>query len=646
MKTFVIIVLTIWCCQLNAQLATPGKLLNTEKVALFKAIENDAVFATWVKDTTTAIKLYENYKIFTLKSDSAWDSDQQRLQKTGQFGYTNKFELIPLVERQNGNVKFKNAEGVSYLIRTDNATILFDTGIDEDSIRSVFRYNLDKLGVDISEIDIVFISHNHEDHQNNWRWINDKTFVNAQNQNTLPKKLVYVPEDNLNLSIATRYSPDPVKICDGVYTTGTIRAPLFFYPTQEQSLIFNVKDKGLIIVTGCGHQKMEKLLQRCDKISDVPVYGILGGIHFPVDGDFEKYYGYFITGKLPWEPFTMADVDNQVKLMQNRKIKLIGISAHDSSGKAIGSFQKAFAKEYKDLRTGELISMAGNPSVSRVQTNALDSLFMGKNLKFLDGTIPTYYSASCSERAKSEHLLLQELAKIYADNGENVFRLKLAVLDSTDWTGKALPFPYGFFFNYKGWVVIPGDYDYHKFMRMFGYYPYRDEINKELKRVSGNYESLLTESLYKYVIVHELGHFYTKNVLKAYTPDPWTSEIMASYFAIGYLQKTDHKAVQVVDISTSIFSKEYVPKYRSLLDFNTNYANVGLENYCWYHAMFQPMIDEIYAKYKTGFLEIYAKRFPLTPDAKKPSQEKLLKILDALTNGISTKWMKIMEGKS
>jgi hypothetical protein len=279
------------------------------------------------------------------------------------------------------------------------------------------------------------------------------------------------------------------------------------------------------------------------------------------------------------------------------------------------------------------------------QSNALDSLIYKKNLKVLEGTIPTYYSASCSERAKTEHLLLQKLAGIYAENGENVFNIKLAVLDSADWTGRALPFPYGFFFNHNGWIAIPGDYDYQKFIRMFGYYPYRNEINKELKKVSGNYEILLTESLYKYVMVHELGHIYTQTILKAYTPDPWTSEILASYFAIDFLQKTDQNSVKAIDISTSIYSKEYVPKYRSLLDFNTNYANVGLENYCWYHAMFQPMIDEIYAKYKTGFMGTYAKRFPKTPDSNKPSQEELLKIMDELTDGITTKWVKIMEGK-
>ena len=335
MRTSVIILLTIFYFQLNAQQATSGKLLNKEKEALLKAIGNDAMFAEWVKDTISAIKLYENYRAFTLKSDSLWNADQQRLQRIEQFGYTRKFELIPLIERQTGNGNFKKAEGVSYLIRTDQATILFDTGVDEDSTCSVFRYNLDILGIDISAIDVVFISHNHGDHQNNWKWIADKTFVNRDNKNILPAKKIYVLEENPDINAATTYSHNPAKICDGVYSTGIIEAPLFFSPTQEQALIFNVKDKGLIIVTGCGHQTVDKLLKRINKISDLPVYGILGGIHFPIGDDFEKYYGYFITGKLPWEPLTLDDVDNQIKLMQKQNIKLIGISAHDSSKKAI-----------------------------------------------------------------------------------------------------------------------------------------------------------------------------------------------------------------------------------------------------------------------------------------------------------------------
>jgi len=355
MKTTLVFLATLLCFELSAQQIKLVHLTNQEELALLKAVENDSVFATWVKDTSNAIKLYKQYKVNAIKSDSTWENDQQRLQKIEDFGYTNKFELIPLVEHLYGNTAFRKAVGVSYLIRTDHSTILFDTGLDHDSTICALRYNLDILGIDISEIDAIVISHNHGDHQNKWKWINDKTFVNIENENILPDIKVYVPEDKLNLKIAAVFSYDPVKICEGVYTTGIIRAPMFFSSVQEQGLIFNVKDKGTIIVTGCGHQTVEKLLQRCDRISDFSIYGILGGLHLPIDGDSKKYMGYYMTGRLPWEPFTLIDVNKKIELIKKRNLTLVGLSTHDSSGKTIEAFKTAFSNEYKDLRTGEWI---------------------------------------------------------------------------------------------------------------------------------------------------------------------------------------------------------------------------------------------------------------------------------------------------
>jgi 7,8-dihydropterin-6-yl-methyl-4-(beta-D-ribofuranosyl)aminobenzene 5'-phosphate synthase len=357
MKTIFVWLATVVCFGLSAQENKPSKLTNQEESALYKAMENDSVFASWVGDTARAVELYERYKLNVTESDSTWNSDQQRIQKIEDFGYTTRFELIPLVENLSGNAAFKKAGGVSYLIRTDSSTILFDTGIDDDTLQCAFRYNLDILGIDISEIDVVFISHNHGDHQNEWKWINDRSFVNRKNENILPGLKIFVPEDNLNLTLATTCSPDPVKISEGVYTTGIIKAPLFFYPTQEQGLVFNVKNRGIVILTGCGHQTIDKLLQRCGSLSDLPVYGILGGMHFPVRGDSERYMGYFITDFLPWETFTVADVNKKADMLQKRNIKLIGISTHDSSPVAIEALKEAFSREYIDMRTGEWITI-------------------------------------------------------------------------------------------------------------------------------------------------------------------------------------------------------------------------------------------------------------------------------------------------
>jgi 7,8-dihydropterin-6-yl-methyl-4-(beta-D-ribofuranosyl)aminobenzene 5'-phosphate synthase len=350
---FLLIFLLLITCVRNY--SQQSHLTETEQAALFKAFQEDSLFAEFCESRSNALKLYAEYESNVSYSDSLWNDNQQRLLKIKDFGYTRKFEFIPLIENICEKSEFKTAIGVSYLIRTDNSTILFDTGWDEDSLMCVFRYNLEKLGIDIKRIDAVVISHNHDDHQNGWKWTSDKTFLDPEDQSILPGIKVYVPDNKLNLKIQTIFSQDPVKIAEGVYTTGIIRAPLFFLATQEQALLINVKDKGIVIVTGCGHQTVDKLIERCETLTDLPVYAILGGLHLPVYGDSEKYLGYVVTGKLPWEPLTLSDVNKKIDLIKKKQIQLIGISTHDSSDKTIQAFKKAFTSGYKDLKTGEWI---------------------------------------------------------------------------------------------------------------------------------------------------------------------------------------------------------------------------------------------------------------------------------------------------
>ena len=361
MKTLLVFLITCICLESTAQQNSQIQLTSQEKLSLLKFIESDTLVAKWYKDTSNLVKIYKKYKAELFHSDSTWKNDQERFQKLKDFGYTEKFELIPLVESLYGNNELKKgfdvAGGVSYLIRTDHSTILFDTGYYLDSAICVLRYNLGKLGIEIDEIDAIFISHNHFDHQNGWKWINDKTFVNLQDKSILPNIKIYVPDDKLDLRIASEFSHDPVKISEGVYTMGIIEAPLFDVAlTQEQSLMFNVKDKGVIIVTGCGHQTVEKIFQRYDKLSNIPMYGILGGLHLIV---MDKYS--FIAGLLPWEPFTLNDVNKKIELIKNQNIKLIGISTHDSSPVTIDAFKSSFPLEYRDLRVGEWLVIAQSP---------------------------------------------------------------------------------------------------------------------------------------------------------------------------------------------------------------------------------------------------------------------------------------------
>lgn len=84
--------------------------------------------------------------------------------------------------------------------------------------------------------------------------------------------------------------------------------------------------------------------------------------------------------------------------------------------------------------------------------------------------------------------------------------------------------------------------------------------------------------------------------------------------------------------------------YRFFFIHQGRYASVGLQNYVWYHCMFQPMINDIYSEYGTDFMEVFAETFPRTGARKELSREDLLDILDRITGGRASSWVEIMEG--
>ncbi|WP_404989192.1 MBL fold metallo-hydrolase [Clostridium culturomicium] len=67
--------------------------------------------------------------------------------------------LKTLVENTSVSSDYKHKHGMCFYIETDSHKILFDLGKN-----GLFLENAEKMGVNISEIDIVIISHGHVDH--------------------------------------------------------------------------------------------------------------------------------------------------------------------------------------------------------------------------------------------------------------------------------------------------------------------------------------------------------------------------------------------------------------------------------------------------------------------------------------------------
>lgn len=214
------------------------------------------------------------------------------------------------------NFKYPVAEhGFSALIRVfqDNVkhTILFDTGISREGVLN----NASGMGLDLAEIEAVVLSHGHYDHFGGL-----VSMVNAIGKRNLP---VIVHDDMFKIrgvleadGTIRRYpkfpseemirpakyvkTKEPYAIADdGILVTGEIPRKTEFekgVPKQyflengewnpdpfvwdDRALVMKVKDKGLVIVSGCGHAGIVNTVKYARELSGMEkVYAIIGGFH-------------------------------------------------------------------------------------------------------------------------------------------------------------------------------------------------------------------------------------------------------------------------------------------------------------------------------------------------------------------------------
>ena len=192
--------------------------------------------------------------------------------------------------------------GFSALVEHDGKRILFDTGNDA----AIFEHNVKALGVDLTKLDFVVISHRHADHTTGLRCV---LKVN-------PKVTVYVPADGGNgfggppfpktflradesLPAKMRYfgGTDPEHFAWGkMYDTGNfvlvnqtteVSPGIFLVRTVSQKtgtlelpeLTLAIKrSDGLLLVDGCSHAGIEAILEAASAV-DPRTEIVFGGLH-------------------------------------------------------------------------------------------------------------------------------------------------------------------------------------------------------------------------------------------------------------------------------------------------------------------------------------------------------------------------------
>ena len=207
----------------------------------------------------------------------------------------NKLEEAWAYQLENA-VNPTNAGGFAALIEVETMEgeikrILLDSGWNFDWMDKAFkREGIDKLLAD-NKIDYFVISHEHFDHF----WGAPVTFKYGPTVRTLYPKGFY-PE-GIDYLKAAGHRGELIETQPGLYklfagaALYNFQTPIICRVFGEQSLFFNVKDKGLVTVTGCCHQGILQFASTAQRaVQTKKLYGIYGGLHVSPFEEWDPKY--------------------------------------------------------------------------------------------------------------------------------------------------------------------------------------------------------------------------------------------------------------------------------------------------------------------------------------------------------------------
>jgi 7,8-dihydropterin-6-yl-methyl-4-(beta-D-ribofuranosyl)aminobenzene 5'-phosphate synthase len=217
--------------------------------------------------------------------------------------------------------------GFAALVEFGEHTLLFDTG----GRSSVLLGNMEKLGLDPQLIEVVVLSHNHDDHTGGL-WGLLETGI---------RPTVYVPaafpaefKDRVRSHTDLVEVTEALEILPGVYSTGELSGPV-----TEQALVVETSE-GIIVVTGCAHPGIVNILRQGLEIVDNEVTLVMGGFHL---GEHSQ-----------------SQIRRIIADFRELGIKRVSPS-HCTGEKAIAMFADEYGSEYIEGGVGRVVVIRPEP---------------------------------------------------------------------------------------------------------------------------------------------------------------------------------------------------------------------------------------------------------------------------------------------
>ena len=233
-------------------------------------------------------------------------SGQQREQQTGNRAKAVKIQVLSTMLADRGIGEW----GFAAIVEVDGRRILFDTGARADTVLK----NAAELSVDLSNVKEVILSHNHADHTGGLitlrremmkkdptalsvAYVGKGIFLSRPRPNGEGNKMIEWKTEYESLGGRFIEQEKPAELYRGVWLTGVVPRT---HPERNWSQSGRIKvngqdaednipedmsmvidtDKGLILISGCGHAGIVNTLEHVrSRIRKADVYAAIGGFH-------------------------------------------------------------------------------------------------------------------------------------------------------------------------------------------------------------------------------------------------------------------------------------------------------------------------------------------------------------------------------
>jgi 7,8-dihydropterin-6-yl-methyl-4-(beta-D-ribofuranosyl)aminobenzene 5'-phosphate synthase len=272
-------------------------------------------------------------------------------------------EVTPIVEffHLDG---FIGEAGVAYHLKTEVTELIMDFGYNKHHVHpSPFFINARRLGIDFSKISSYVVSHFQLDHIGGMRNQMTKWLYIPMEVSRKPRPACYVPDIAYSDVFIMNISRQPQSIDNTCISTGAIPLMnMFMGWVEEQFLLFHLRGKGLVLVSGCGLRGVEEIMKRVRCLSQEKIYAFVGGFHFPVTQSRHPVRGFnaqIVLGmeKWPWQGIAAEEMQAQIQLMKQEEPARVLLSGHDTCDYAIEVFRREFGARFGLLRAGEKIAL-------------------------------------------------------------------------------------------------------------------------------------------------------------------------------------------------------------------------------------------------------------------------------------------------